>query len=353
MKRLMLACAMSAAMAVVAQETENAAEDATNSAAPTEEGAAAQAPKAAAKVGFTPLPLCRLVESTVDVRLPGGEWAPAEEGRFYPLGCSYRTKGDARLVLAFSAESTVTISGDAEFATRVPTNSATRTIALVRGTLSLKLPDNMPEGAFFVAAPGFTVKNPAGESRYVYVDMGDGDKVTVRCITGSLGLEGRHFDIPVMRSADEVVIRSGHDYLTTFLYGTSGDYAVVLDQGLRAKEEVGDDGQMKRVVERATTEWRLSPATKVMISRTLSTIGTRMSVHTMAFDAAGERKSECAFCEGRAEVNTGELVPKESVDSEELAKRAAEATETTAPAEPEDKKAEGESSDESATSTNE
>lgn len=61
-----------------------------------------------------------------------------------------------------------------------------------------------------------------------------------------------------------------------------------------------------------------------------------MSVHTMAFDASGERKSERSFCEGRAEVNSGELIPKENVSGEELAKRAAEMTETTAAADAEE-----------------
>jgi len=82
-------------------------------------------------------------------------------------------------------------------------------------------------------------------------------------------------------------------------------------------------------VEKGVKEWHLSPKTRVVINRSLPSIGERMSVHTMAFDAAGSLKSECSFCEGRAEVNSGELVAKDKIDGEELAKRAAEATETT------------------------
>ena len=69
-----------------------------------------------------------------------------------------------------------------------------------------------------------------------------------------------------------------------------------------------------------------------------------MSVHTMAFDASGERKSECYFCEGRAEVNSGELVAKDRRSGEELAKRAAEATETTAAKDADDDSASSSSS---------
>ena len=325
MKKILFACAVAASVAF-AEESEGTSGENGSAAMP-----AAEAKKPAVKTAFTTLPLCRLVEGTVEVCLPGGSWSAAEEGHFYPLGASYRAGKDGRLVLAFGAEATAEIGEDAEFSTRVQTlGQMTRTLVLVRGTVDLKLPDSLPEGAFVVAAPGFSVKNPAGESRFVYEDKGDGDRVTVRCVTGSLGVEGCHFDIPVMRSANEVVIRTSHDHLSTFLYGTSGDYVVRLDQGVRVKDEIGDDGQVKRVEEKATADWHLSPATKVIINRLAPAIGERLSVHTMAFDAAGERKSECVFCEGRAEVNSGELVVSEKKDGEDLAKRAAEATETTA-----------------------
>jgi len=291
------------------------------------------------QVKFMTLPLCRRIEGTVFVRPFGAqEWTPASEGRFYPLGTSFRTEGKSRLTVAFANDSSASISGDAEFGTRQqPLGVPSRTIVLVRGVLELKLAENLPEGAFFVTAPGFVVKNPAGESRYVYEDLGDGDKVTVSCKTGSLGIEGRHFEIPAMRSANTVVIRTSRDLLSTFLNGTSGDYTVKLDKNLRLKEEIGNDGTMKRTEERGFAEFRLSPATKVIINRSVPAIGERMSAFIMAFDAAGERVGEgITVCEGRAEINGGDLVVKEKLDGNELAKRAAEATETTAAAEAEE-----------------
>lgn len=301
---------------------------------PKTEGAA-EAPKvetsAAAQAAFTTLPLCRLVEGLVEVRKPGGEWERADEGKFYPLGCSYRTVGEGRLELCFGKDSRALICGDAEFGTRQQDLGVkSRTVVLVRGSLELDLASNLPEGAFFVTTPDFVVKNLAGKSRYVYEDKGDGVKVTVRCVTGTVGAQGRHFDIPAMRAADEVIIRGSHDHLSTMLYCTSGDYLVKLDQGIATKDEIGDDGSIKKVVEKSAKDWRLSPATKVIINRALPSIGERMSVHTMAFDAAGALKSECSFCEGRAEINSGELVARDKSEGEDLAKRAAEATETTA-----------------------
>ena len=309
----------------------------------------AQLPKVAAAAPaatFSALPFCRSVEGAAEVLKPGsGEWQPVEEGRFYPLGSVYRTKLGGKLVIAFGPDSSASISGDASFGTRGQAiGGKTRGIVLAYGTVDLALPSNLREGAFLVSAPGFSVKNPAGESKYVYEAMGDGDKVTVRCVTGSLSVEGRHFDIPAMRAADEVVIRTSHDHLVTFLYGTSGDYVVKLDQGVYNKDEIDDDGKVVTTAEKRVADWRLSPKTKVVINRCLPSIGERMSVHTMAFDAAGERQSECYFCEGRAEINSGELVAKGKLTSEELAKRAAEAT-TDSAADAEDQPTEGSGDD--------
>ena len=325
-----------AAWDVVAQDEESApapAEEATASAEATPaSGAGAQAQAmqpAKAEATFTTLPFCRIVEPPVEVKKPGGEWTAAEEGRFYPLGTSYRTHKDGRLVLSFGMKSTATISGEASFSTRMqPIGSPSRTLVLAYGDVVLNLAENTPEGAFFVAAPGFMVRNLAGESRYSYETTPNGDRARVRCVTGSLGLSGRHFDIAAMHAANEVVITSEHDFLVTMLEGTSGDYVVKLDQGVRAGTEVDDSGAMKEVVTKDSLDWHLSPRTKVVINRAVPAIGERMAVHTMAFDAVGELQSDRIFCEGRAEINSGELVVKKS-DGEDLAKRAAEAAETT------------------------
>jgi len=325
MKYVVSALLVAASAVALAEEAAEEAAAVTNAPAP--------------KVKFMTLPLCRRIEGSAFVRPVGStEWSPAEEGRFYPLGTSFRTEDESRLTVAFASDSSVSISGDAEFGTRQQAlGVSSRTVVLVRGTLELDLADNLPEGAFFVTAPGFVVKNPAGESRYAYEDMGDGDKVTVSCKTGSLGVEGRHFEIPVMRSANTVVIRTSRDMLSTFLYGTSGDYMVKLDKNVRLKEEVGDDGKMTRTEEREFAEFRLSPATKIVINRSVPAIGERMSAFIMAFDASGARTGEgITVCEGRAEINGGELVAREKLDGDELAKRAAEATETTAAREAEE-----------------
>ena len=349
MKRTVLTvAAMSVALALFAEGEAGTMEETAEKAVP-----AAQTNSAASVKAFTTLPLSRHVEGNVSVRKPNGDWESVEEGRFYPLGSYFRAEKGGSLVLAFGSGAAVTISSGAEFGTRVqPIGESFRTLVLVRGTIALRLPDNLPEGAFFVTAPGFTVKNPAGESSITYENKGDGDVATILCKTGSLGVEGRHFDIPAMRAADEVRIRTSKDLLFTSLYGTSGNYVVNLDQGMCTHEEFGDDGAMKSVVEKGVLAWHLSPRTQAIINRSVPALGERMSVHTMTFDAAGGLKNERAFSEGRAEVNSGELVPQEKTDADELAKQAAEMTETTAAADAEDAPAEEGSSEES-TSTEE
>lgn len=298
--------------------------------------AKANAPKAV----FTTLPFCQTVDGSADVMLPGTTtWVAAEEGRFYPLGASYRTKGaDSRLVVAFGPESKAIITGDASFGTRLqPLGCESRTVVVGSGELMLDLARNLPEGAFFVTAAGFTVKNPAGESKYVQTMKPDGSESVIRCVTGTLGVSGRHFEIPQMRAADEIRIRNTEDNLETFLYGTSGDYIVKLDRGVVTHTEVDDEGKMKSVSAKAALDWHLSPKTKVRINRLLPAIGERMSVAIMTFDAAGVLKNNFAYSEGRAEVNTGELVQEpEGEAGNASAKKAAEAAEettTSAPAE--------------------
>lgn len=296
-----------------------------------EPAAPAAATNAPSVKTFTTLPLCQRIEGSAFVRKPGGGWTAAEEGRFYPFGTGYRAGEGGSMVVAFGPGSTAKIADGAEFGTREQALGVPRrSIYLVRGTVLLNLPANLAEGAFSASAPGFVVKNPAGESSLTYAETGDGDEAVIRCVTGSLGVEGRHFDIATMRAADEVKIRTSRDHLSTILFGTSGDYVVKVSQGCAYKEEVDEEGKVRSEVEERSLEWRLSPCTKVIINRAVPALGERMSVHTMAFDASGERKSECCFCEGRPEVNSGELVVREPVDSEEIAKRAAEVTETTA-----------------------
>ena len=278
---------------------------------------------------FYILPFCRKLDGHAQVLTPGtNDWADIKEGKFYPLGTTYRTVGaDTELCIKFGKDIEVLVKGEASFGTRAQALSEkSRTVMLDSGTIDVKIPRSFPSSneLFVVTAPGFKATNLAGESLYRYTKTADGDKATVRCVTGTMSLSGRHFDIPSMRTANELKILSAEDYLFTGLYGSRGDIPVVLDQG---QILVMDYGTGESHIEDKTLEWRLSPQTAVRIHRAVPTIGDRMSVTIMTFDAAGDLKNRCAFAERTYQVNSGELGPTSSKERAEIAKRAAEAAE--------------------------
>jgi hypothetical protein len=185
------------------------------------------------------------------------------------------------------------------------------------------MPNNLPEGLFTVNAPGFVAYNPAGESKYVYMKTVDGDETVVRCVTKTLSLKGRNFNIPSMRAANELKIRTSNDFLVTSLHGNSGDVLVTLDQGCLINRDLGT-GETK--VEEKKLEWKLSPRTSVRIYRGKTDLGNNLSVTVMTFDVRGHMKNRCAFTEHCVEVNSGELAPASKKEQEELAKRVANMT---------------------------
>ena len=282
---------------------------------------------------FTALFKCLRVTGVAQVLTPGAsEWAVAQEGRYYPLGSSVRTLKEAgasgAAEFSFGPESSLKLEGASEVATRpIEIGEASRTVVLKSGRVMLNLPRTLKEGLFFVTAPYFTCSNMAGESLFDYQVLADGDEVVVRCVTGTMSLEGRHYKIPRMAAANQVRIRSTGDDLFSWLRGESGDSKVVLDQGM-VMEKNYETGEEKDVPK--TLEFTLSPRCAIKIFRRRSPVGGNMLVSTMTFDASGEIKNRCAFAEGRSNVNTGELVaaPVAAANAEkEKSKAASEETE--------------------------
>lgn len=278
---------------------------------------------------FFTLPLCRRVQGRGEVQKPGeSEWQKIEEGRFYPLGSSFRASPEKSLiVISFGKTCSVTIEDGSVFSTRQQALSEpSRTVILKGGDISVALPGNLKHGLFNVTTPGFTVCNMCGESKFSYADKGDGFEVDVRCVTGELAVNGRHYQIPKMTAADVLRVRTTHDELETILYGKSGDYIVKLDKGSWLAPETQDDGTIKDVVQTGSLDWHLSVDTRVQINRGVPSIGERMSVSMMTFDTTGAMKNHFAFAEKRPEVNTGELIPRQQADGSDAAKSAADVT---------------------------
>ena len=324
----------------------------TPAAAPAEPAAeGGLPPPLPAERPFTALFKCARAEGAVQVLKPGAsEWVAAEEGHFYPLGSALRTvpeAGSACLAeFAFGPASSLKMTSPAEVATRpIEIGGATRTVELRSGRVQLNLPRTLKDGLFFVSAPFFTCSNLAGESQFDYQRLADGDEAVVRCVTGTMTLEGRHYRIARMAAANQVRIRSTGDDLYSWLRGESGDSKVELDQGMVIEKnfETDEDKEVKR-----TLEFTLSPRCAVKIFRRRSPVGGNMLVSTMTIDATGEIKNRCAFAEGRANVNSGELViaPTAVADLEkEKAKTASEETEEVEAVEAKPAKAKAKSDD--------
>ena len=309
---------------VCAQDAEEPA------AAAAEEGLPPPQPEAKP---FTALFKCVRVDGVAHVLKPAAsEWTKAEEGHFYPLGSAVRTVSEAGTPVSaefsFGPEATIKLDGVAEAATRaIEIGERARTLELKSGRILVNLPRTLKEGLFSVSAPYFTCSNLAGESRFDYQPLGDGDEVVVRCVTGTMTLEGRHYRIPRMAAANQVRIRSTGDDLFSWLRGESGDSKVVLDQGMTTEKNF-ETGEEKDVPK--TYEFVLSPRCAIKVFRRRSPVGGNMLVSMMAIDASGEIKSRCAFAEGRSNVNSGELViaPVAVASAEkEKAKAASEETE--------------------------
>lgn len=312
--------ALAASLPVLAQEVEES------------EGAPASEQVVPAKKQqfFTTLPMCRYVDGSGEVRKPGStEWEPLNEQLYYPHGSTFRAGKGSKVTIAFGRECTVKIENGSSFGTLLqPVGAKTRTLLIKEGTMTIKSPTIMPEGLLSATCDGFTIKNMCGESVIAYEGKnGDGSLAVVRSITGGLAIEGRHFFVKDMRAADEIKIRTSHDLLYTELVDSSGDYNVVLDQGMVLETDL-ESGESKGVAK--SLEWKMSPKNAVRIFRVVPEIGERLSVSIMTFDAAGNMKNRCAFAENLAFVNSGELVRAESQGGEEdeAAKLAADVTET-------------------------
>lgn len=283
--------------------------------------------KANSKI-FSALPFCRTLEGKAEVLKPTSKaWESVTEGRYYPLGSCFRTyKESDHLKLQFGQGAYAEIRGAASFGTAVQMiGEQVRTVSLIEGTVDIRVPNNFPEGAFSVTSKGFAARNLAGESRYVYEKQPDGAKITIRCVTGNLDVEGMHFKASRLKAANEIQLRTANEALFTAIYGISGDINLTLDQGT-IKEKNYETGETKLVEKKL--EWKLSPLTAVRIHRALPNIGHKMAVTVMTFDATGNLANRCAFTEGLYEVNSGELCISKKVDNEDFAKRASEATDT-------------------------
>lgn len=298
------------AVCAPAQEESGAGQNAEQ---PVAEQGAGETDVAAVKVAakyFYPLLRCAQATGSVQILRPRTEeWIDAQVGRYYPLGSAVRVSGDGKVApeaaFEFGEKAVLKVNGNAEFATQeIKIGERVRTLLLKKGRVDLALPLQLKAGLFRVIAPNFTCENLAGESWFDYTAGDDGDEAVVRCVTGSLALVGKHYKFPRLVAANQLRVVTTGANLFTALLGESGDCKAQLDQGILAERnfETGE------TVEQAKTlDFALSPQCAIKIFRAKSASGGT-AVSMMTFNSAGEMKNRTAFTEGRANVNSGELV---------------------------------------------
>lgn len=330
---------------VFAQEESDAAKE-------NAEGEAGVVAPAKPQKAFAQLLRCVRTEGTVQVLKPGAaDWVAVQEGRYYPLGSSFRAlsgiEGSVFGKFQFGDKAFISVKDVAEFGTTaIEIGDQKREVILKSGRIYINLPRTLPEGLFFVRAPFFACSNLAGESQFDFKSTGDGDEAVVRCVTGAMTVEGRHYKVARMGVANQVRIRTTGDGLFSSLRGESGDVKIVLDQGMGTEKNF-ETGEVKDVPK--SLEFALSPQCAIKIWRRKLSAADRMAVSIMTFDPAGVMKNRCAFAEGLSNVNSGELVvaPRVAADVEkEKAKAEAEETETVEAVAPKAKSEDAEKSDE-------
>ena len=315
-----LTTAVFAASGIFAQEATEASADADKAAEGGEQQAAEGSPAVvpmSKAFRFLPLMLCKEFRGgKLELQLPGSQdWvAVAEPGRYYPFGSTIRLVeaegGEAFARFGIGPDAAITLSGNSSVATReIAIGAAERTVLLKGGKIGLELPRTLKDGLITVVSPDFTCKNIAGESRYECKECVEGREVTVRVVTGSMAIDGRHYCFEKVGVADQLRIFTSADALLTSLYGESGEAKAKLDCGVKSVLDP-ETGAYKDVAQ--SLEYALSPKCAVKIWRKVSekTAGGsgRMAVAIQTFDAKGNDKNFRTFFEARANVNSGELI---------------------------------------------
>ena len=289
---------------------------------PAAEASELGVPAQKAEKAFYPLMRCVRAEGRVTVVKPrsGGKEVNAEEGRMYPLGSLVRAAADSTAVFEFGDKALMTLEAGAQVETReIQVGEQARALVLRGGRVHFDLPRKLADGLFKVVAPNFECVNLAGESVFNLEASGDGDEVVVRCVTGTMAINGSHYAIPRMGAANQVRIRTTGDALFSSIRGESGDCHVMLAQGMGTERNF-ETGESKDVPKQL--EFVLSPKCAVKIFRAKSALSGRVSVSTMTFNATGEMVNRFAFAEGLSNINSGELVVAATVAAVTKAKDA-------------------------------
>lgn len=152
------------------------------------------------------------------IAAPGSsDFGPAKGRKAYPLGSTVRTGPASNALIAFSdgnecqleARTTLVVEGDSD-------NRTVRGVRLIAGHVTVGL-DEQTKFANLVDVRTPLATASAEKSRFDVRISGSNDLFEVRCecLSGVLRVTASEFEVPVMKTADAVILSGdpGHSYL--------------------------------------------------------------------------------------------------------------------------------------------
>ncbi|MCL1920143.1 MAG: hypothetical protein FWG50_03550 [Kiritimatiellaeota bacterium] len=249
--------------------------------------------------GFDLLVRATTVRGEVEVMNPDvGTFGPVQKGRAYPLGSVFRTGASGYAVLSFSTTERVELLENTEVVVLAAENDPkARSVRLVSGRLNTGLKDTLLEGQFSVETPNASCKNMAGRAKFSLTMTEEIEELEVATVTGVIRVEGSQYTIEALRAANTVNVQTSPGRSLSRLTSESGDYRITLENG--TDEPVVYD---------------MSPKAVVKIWRETAAVGGRMVVSTLVVRPTGTAAHRFAYAVGRDNIQTGELVPPDTVD---------------------------------------
>jgi len=230
-----------------------------------------------------------------------GTFQPVQANKAYPLGSTFRTGPNSVLAVNFSYMDGVQLMENTEIIVQADgTNTAARSVTLVRGQLKTFMKDNMPEEMFSVTTPNARCKSLAGRAEITLGQKDGNEELLVATITGSLHLEGLQFSIPTLRAANTVNVLTATNRSLSRLISEKGDFKVVLSTGTEYP-----------------VTYDLSPRAVIKIWREVAPLGGRTVVSTLVVGPSGTARHRFVYAVGRDALATGELVDQAILEQQE------------------------------------
>lgn len=280
-------------------ESENVNADAQAADAQTEE-------KAKTPENVQPLsPLTQLsrMMGSITVSDPDvGKALPGVQGKRYPAGATFEAGPNSSAVLQFSSVDSIRLAAGSAVQVLAGENpEMSRIIKLIRGQVQTFFRDNAPDGMFQVETPNAVLKNVVGKGDYTLTVAGADETFRIATITGSCLVEGPQYSIPALRAANTLSVFTAADRTLSRLFGESGEYVIVLENGTEEP-----------------LKYKMSPQAVVKIYRQHAKVGGRLIVATMVISPKETLEHRFRFAMGRPQlVRIDDVRPKDEKAAED------------------------------------